>query len=695
MADTKTSVVIQARVDGLASVKNLESGLTSLGNKADTVGGKFQKFNGLLKGLGGAIAAAGIGRILGNASEVAAGFETETRLLEQGLRNVGAGTGELERLQGVADKLGKATLFNEEDFRQGFGLLTSFGNIGTENYEKVATAAANVAQVSGTDVSSAFMQLAKALNDPVAGLSALSRSGIQFTEQQKELIKGLVESGNVVGAQTMILKELEAQYGGTAVAAAGGAAGVKDTFGEAMYDLNVAIGSVVNTALPPLLTLLTNVVNAFAALPGPIQTIVVAIGGLGSAALLLAPLVTAFGAIGQSIAGIGPLLSAISSAIGVVVTALTGSGGLLAALAAVFTGPVGWVALLAAAGAAIYVFRDEIGEAIGAVVNFFKGLGQTFMQELALIGQLFMQLPQTINDNFIQPAIELFSTWSQFVGETFTGALQLMNDTFVQPALQAWQGFTQSVQEIIQGIYNFIVNNFIQPAMQAWQSFVGGIGEAFTNITQTVSDAMRSAYDFVVNTFIRPTQQAFSNVVGAIAGGFRSVYQAIVGPIQQAYSVVVNIVNGIINAVNSAISAIMRMLAMGGGGGGGAQAAAEGAYWPGGFTPFAKGGMVTGPTLGLVGEAGPEYIVPAHKATRFAENILAGVRGPAAIPRFAEGGFVSPSANVSIQTGPVTQMNGTNYVTTQDLSRAVQSGVNQTLSMIASDGRVRRQLGLA
>lgn len=630
MADTKTSVVIQARVDGLASVKNLEGGLTSLGNKADTVGGKFQKFNGLLRGLGGAIAAAGIGRILGNASEVAAGFEAETRLLEQGLKNVGAGTGELERLQGVADKLGKATLFNEEDFRQGFGLLTSFGNIGTENYEKVATAAANVAQVSGTDVSSAFMQLAKALNDPVAGLSALSRSGIQFTEQQKEMIKGMVESGNIVGAQTMILKELEAQYGGTAVAAAGGAAGVKDTFGEAMYDLNVAIGQVVNTALPPLLNLLTNVVNAFTALPGPVQTVIVAIAGIGGAALLLAPLVTAFGTIGPLIAGIGPLLAGLLPAIGGVISAI---GGFLPVLAAVFSGPVGWIALLVGAGVAIYAFRDQIAEALGAVGQFFSDLGQTVMRELQFIGELFGNL--------------------------------------------------------LQAIYN----NFIQPAMTAWEQWVQAVGGAFQNIGNIVSDAMRSAYEFVVNTFIRPTQQAFSTVARAIGGAFRGVYQAIVGPIQAAYNAVVNIVNGIINAVNAAISAIMRMLAMGGGGG--AQAAAEGAYWPGGFTPFAKGGMVTGPTLGLVGEAGPEYIVPAHKATKFAENILAGVRGPAAIPRFAEGGYVSPSANVSIQTGPVTQMNGTNYVTTQDLSRAVQSGVNQTLSMIASDGRVRRQLGLA
>ncbi|NBS70804.1 hypothetical protein EBT31_18150, partial [bacterium] len=112
---------------------------------------------------------------------------------------------------------------------------------------------------------------------------------------------------------------------------------------------------------------------------------------------------------------------------------------------------------------------------------------------------------------------------------------------------------------------------------------------------------------------------------------------------------------------------------------------------------FAEGGVVTGPTIAMVGEGGePEYIVPQSKASKFAANWMAGVRGAAAIPRFAEGGVVMPaSANVNIQTGPVTQMNGTNYVTTTDLSRAVQAGVNQTLSLIAGDGSVRRQLGMA
>ena len=123
---------------------------------------------------------------------------------------------------------------------------------------------------------------------------------------------------------------------------------------------------------------------------------------------------------------------------------------------------------------------------------------------------------------------------------------------------------------------------------------------------------------------------------------------------------------------------------------------AAGGYNLGSFKAFAKGGVVRGPTLGLIGEGGePEYIIPQSKAAGFAANFLAGKRGAGAIPGFAEGGMAVPStANVSIQTGPVTQMNGADYVTTRDLSLAVQAGVNQTLDLVRRDNSTRRSLGI-
>lgn len=124
--------------------------------------------------------------------------------------------------------------------------------------------------------------------------------------------------------------------------------------------------------------------------------------------------------------------------------------------------------------------------------------------------------------------------------------------------------------------------------------------------------------------------------------------------------------------------------------------AAKGAFWSGGFKAFAAGGMVNRPTLGLIGEGGePEYVIPESKAKNFAMNYLMGARGSSAIPKFAEGGYAGPgSASVSIQTGPVMQMNGTNYVTTAQMQQAVQAGVDRTLALIAGDQSMRRSVGI-
>ena len=96
--------------------------------------------------------------------------------------------------------------------------------------------------------------------------------------------------------------------------------------------------------------------------------------------------------------------------------------------------------------------------------------------------------------------------------------------------------------------------------------------------------------------------------------------------------------------------------------------AAQGAFWAGGFKAFAKGGMVTGPTLGLVGEGGEsEYIIPESKMATASANYLAGGRGAGIMEG---GGGTAPSINIT--TGPVVEFNGERYVTLRDLEKGMQ-----------------------
>jgi hypothetical protein len=57
-------------------------------------------------------------------------------------------------------------------------------------------------------------------DDPIKGISALSRVGLTFSDQERKVIESLVNSGDVAGAQKVILRELESEFGGTAAAVA-------------------------------------------------------------------------------------------------------------------------------------------------------------------------------------------------------------------------------------------------------------------------------------------------------------------------------------------------------------------------------------------------------------------------------------------------------------------------------------------
>jgi hypothetical protein len=84
----------------------------------------------------------------------------------------------------------------------------------------------DLAQALGGAPKDQAIQLGKALNDPVAGISALTRVGVTFTDQQKEQIKAMQEAGDTAGAQAIILGELNKEFGGQAQAAAKAAGGM-------------------------------------------------------------------------------------------------------------------------------------------------------------------------------------------------------------------------------------------------------------------------------------------------------------------------------------------------------------------------------------------------------------------------------------------------------------------------------------
>jgi len=276
--------------------KKLNDTLGTTERRAATATGNIQRMGVSFRTtLGSVVALTGAVTFFSRSLNVLGERQADAAALANGLRKLGRGTADLERLQKAADELGKATLFDQEDFDRGFALLTSFQTIGVESYISVAKAAADVAQVTKQDVNSSLLQLAKALQDPVRGLTALSRSGTTFTEQQKEQIKALVESGKQLEAQQFILAEIEKQYGDAAKeAGAAGYAGAVDSLGESFRDFQETIASAVEPTVVKLLGGMTDLFNAISKIPEPAARLALEIAGVTTAVVLLTKAVNAY-----------------------------------------------------------------------------------------------------------------------------------------------------------------------------------------------------------------------------------------------------------------------------------------------------------------------------------------------------------------------------------------------------------------
>ncbi|WP_296280281.1 phage tail length tape measure family protein [Pseudoxanthomonas sp.] len=176
---------------------------------------------------GAAIAVVGLKKYIDNTIQA----EKIQAQLVATIKSTGGAAGlAVGQLNDMADALMRATTFDDESINQVQGLLLTFTKIGGDVFPRATEAVLDMSTALGVDLKSAAMQVGKSLNDPVAGLTALSRAGVQFSETQKETIKDLVETGNVAQAQTLILKELETQMGGSARAA-------RNTLGGALQAL--------------------------------------------------------------------------------------------------------------------------------------------------------------------------------------------------------------------------------------------------------------------------------------------------------------------------------------------------------------------------------------------------------------------------------------------------------------------------
>jgi hypothetical protein len=159
-----------------------------------------------------------------------------------------------DRVSAYAESLEKTIAVDADVIKATQTKLATFGNltksVGTAGgaFDRATKAALDMAAAGFGTAEGNAVSLGKAMQDPIKGITALSKSGVTFNKVEKEKIKALTESGDLLGAQEIILKAVEGQVGGTAEASASSfdkmkfaLAGVADTFGDMLLPVIDAI----------------------------------------------------------------------------------------------------------------------------------------------------------------------------------------------------------------------------------------------------------------------------------------------------------------------------------------------------------------------------------------------------------------------------------------------------------------------
>lgn len=384
------ATVADVRVKVGVDLQNFNRGMANVTKGLDKVGKQMRATGKSLSlGLTAPILALGAKSIQLFDKQAKALAQVETAVRSTG----GAAQLSVKQLTDQASALQRNTIFGDEEILQKVTAnLLTFTSIAGDEFTRTQAVVLDLATRMGTDLTSATIQLGKALNDPVANLGALSRSGIQFSDEQKRVIKSLVDTGRTAEAQRVILSELEVQFGGAAAAAAKAGAGPLQQLKNRLGDLGESIGELI---LPTVLQLADKISGLVAFLQklSP-ETKKTAIAFVGAAA------------------AIGPvlfILGGVAASFSAIFSAMTLVAGLINPWTLAF-------AALAAIGIAIYRNWDAVKQA-------FVGTWQAIKD-----------LVTNLKENFIGTWTGIFKAAELALKGDFAGAWATLKQTTVDGA---------------------------------------------------------------------------------------------------------------------------------------------------------------------------------------------------------------------------------------------------------------------
>lgn len=610
-------------------------------------------------------------------------------LTESVVKSTGAAANvSTKQISDLATSLSNVAGVDDEVIQGAENVLLTFTNVknevGKSNdiFNQATTAALDMSRALGTDLQGSTIQLGKALNDPIKGITALSRVGVSFTADQKEQIKTLVESGDTLAAQKVILKELSKEFGGAAKAAASPLERLQVTYSN----LKETLGTPVIAVLGPLVTQLQGVLgkispvfetigNAIAPVFGVLGDVIGAVAGpLGDVAKILG------GVFGEALKVIGPALQKVVKLLGPVFSSvLKALAPVLEHLVKAFMPLVGNIinALLDLLPPLVKVFTALL-DAVLPILDAIAPLIPIVFEPLLLLIQPLLPLITALATVFadvltpvigaLTPIIKVFADVLKavvdFIVGAFSGNWSQAWDTILAVFKRVWEALSGIVSAVFNAIISIVKGAIsgISSAISAVFGFIGDVwSKGWHGLTSVVSTVFNEVVGFVKGIPGRIISSlgnlagilgkwfgdAFHHVVDVIGSVFSGVGDAITGVFKGAVNWILDKINWVIDKINWVTDKIPFI----------------GSHLKIPHIPMlAYGAIIDKPTFSMIGEAGPEVVLPLSNTKRMIELLIAALQrtgnasgllsllAGAQIPKAATGGIVAPSIGGTLVT---------------------------------------------
>lgn len=479
-----------------------------------------------------------------SAIEEAGAAETGMAQLDAVLKSTGGAAGvTADMATDLANSLSTVTRFEDDAILSGENMLLTFTNIGKDVFPEATQTILDMSQALGQDLQSSAVQLGKALNDPVAGITALSRVGVTFTDAQRAMIKTMVQSGDIMGAQKLILQELQKEFGGSAEAAGKTFPGALDRLNNTWGNFKETIGTAITenenfqALIDKLITLVDGLADAFVKLPDGVQTSIVAFVGLIAVLGKLMPMLVSAKVLlgGLSAAKAAGAATAAASATGAGTAAGAGAAGAAGAAGIGAAATVGIVVVGTAVQAALINIVSKAGAKAGKA--FGDALGIALPPELAKLQQLNIEKGPFSAETWRQEGVVIKWTLANILMSASTASTQLvtlMGTGFDQMTVGANSWATQTMNTTTAWATNTLMvattasTQLVTLFQLGWTQITTGATAWAVQMVATVSNAGSQLISNITGWGSRVTQAALSvgkGIVGGIWNGIQSGWE--------------------------------------------------------------------------------------------------------------------------------------------------------------------------